>query len=111
MRVSPSVFAAVAAAPAVVVAAAAAQAGSIDAARKAYLSNLLAHDCGSCHGITMKGGLGPPLLPQALAGKGDDILIDAILDGRPGTPMPPWRSELTRDEAAWLVAQLRDGQR
>jgi cytochrome c55X len=32
-----------------------------------------------------------------------------ILDGIPGTPMPPWRSELTPAEAAWLVDRLRRG--
>jgi cytochrome c55X len=70
---------------------------------------LLKHDCGSCHGLTMKGGLGPPLLPGTLVGKDDTLLIEAILDGRPGTPMPPWRSQLSVDEAAWLVQALRAG--
>ncbi len=112
MRAAPSLIAALAAAAPVAVAiAAAGRAEGIDAARKVYLSNLLAQDCGSCHGITMKGGLGPPLLPQTLADKDDDVLIAAILDGRPGTPMPPWRAELTPEEAAWLVALLRDGRR
>ncbi|MFO1128748.1 MAG: cytochrome c [Rhodospirillales bacterium] len=80
-----------------------------DAARQAYLTDLLLQDCGSCHGMTMKGGLGPPLLPQSLQDRNDDVLIEAILDGRPGTPMPPWRSELSPEDAAWLVALLRSG--
>ncbi len=77
--------------------------------RRQELIHLLKHDCGSCHGLTMKGGLGPPLLPEALAGKDDAMLIEAILDGRPGTPMPPWRTQLTGAEAAWLVQALRAG--
>jgi len=77
--------------------------------RRQELVHLLRHDCGSCHGLTMKGGLGPPLLPEALAGKDDEMLIEAILDGRPGTPMPPWRPQLTESEAAWLVDVLRAG--
>ncbi len=85
----------------------AAHADGITAARKAYLASLLSQDCGSCHGMTMKGGLGPPLLPHVLADKDDAVLVEAILDGRPGTPMPPWRSELTPEEAAWLVATLK----
>ena len=70
---------------------------------------LLRHDCGSCHGLTMKGGLGPPLLPGTLAGKDEAALATIILDGVPGKPMPPWRFELQPDEARWLVDRLREG--
>lgn len=86
---------------------AAAAATPPDAGRQEALAHLLAHDCGSCHGLTMKGGLGPPLTPAALAERDDAILVETILDGRPGTPMPPWRSELSRGDAEWLVDQLR----
>lgn len=79
--------------------------------RGAELLHLLKHDCGSCHGLTMKGGLGPALLPEALAGKDDAMLIETILDGRPGTPMPPWRFELSAEDAAWMVRTLKDGLR
>lgn len=75
--------------------------------RQATLTHLLRQDCGSCHGMTLRGGLGPALLPEALADKPDDFLIQTILNGRQGTAMPPWRSLLTPDEAAWLVRQLR----
>lgn len=77
--------------------------------RATELSNLLLHDCGSCHGLTMKGGLGPPLLPARLAEFEDADLIDVILEGRPGTPMPPWAPEITREDAAWLVQRLKAG--
>ncbi len=80
-----------------------------DPVRQSDLFNLLRHDCGSCHGLTMKGGLGPSLEPQSLEGKADEVLVAVILDGIPGTPMPPWRSELSTAEAAWLVEQLRRG--
>lgn len=80
-----------------------------DPARQAELLHLLRHDCGSCHGLTMRGGLGPSLEPASLAEKADDALAAVILDGIPGTPMPPWRPELTADEAAWLVDQLKRG--
>ncbi|MDG4602646.1 MAG: cytochrome c [Defluviicoccus sp.] len=107
MRVALSSLAVCAA----LLAAATAEADGFDAARKAYLTNLLTQDCGSCHGLTMKGGLGSPLLPQALADKADEVLVEAILDGRPGTPMPPWRFELSTEEAVWLVERLRQGSR
>lgn len=77
--------------------------------RQAALLYLLRQDCGSCHGATLRGGLAPPLLPQTLADAPDDALITTILDGRPGTPMPPWRFEISPDEAAWMVRQLKGG--
>jgi cytochrome c55X len=77
--------------------------------RQVELMTLLKHDCGSCHGLTMKGGLGPPLLPDTLAGKDEQGLVEIILDGVPGKPMPPWRFELRPEEARWLVDRLRKG--
>lgn len=84
-------------------------AGAPDPERQRALIELLRQDCGSCHGMTLQGGLGPALLPDSLAGKGDSLLVQTILNGRPGTAMPPWRSLLSEAEAAWLVAQLRQG--
>lgn len=78
-------------------------------ARQAELMHRLKHDCGSCHGMTLKGGLGPPLLPEALAGKDRDGLAAIVLNGVPGTPMPPWDIEISAAEAAWLVARLQQG--
>ncbi|MDP6883138.1 MAG: cytochrome c [Rhodospirillales bacterium] len=84
--------------------------GAIAAPRQAQLLHMLKHDCGSCHGMTMKGGLGSSLMPEALAGKSDDELVAVILDGRPGTPMPRWHPLLTAAEATWLVRTLRRGE-
>ncbi len=78
-------------------------------ARQAELMHRLKHDCGSCHGMTMKGGLGPALLPTDLAEREDAELIHVIMEGREGTPMPPWAFELAKDEAAWLVRRLKEG--
>jgi cytochrome c55X len=82
---------------------------AVEPAREAQLKYLLQQDCGSCHGMTLKGGLGPALLPNNLKDKPDALLVATILDGRAGTAMPPWRSELTEGEAEWLVEQLRRG--
>jgi cytochrome c55X len=79
------------------------------AERQQQLLYLLRQDCGSCHGMTLKGGLGPPLMPAALADRGDALLVDTILRGRPGTPMPPWAFEISPAEAGWLVEQLKEG--
>lgn len=83
-------------------------AGEPSADRQNTLRNMLKHDCGACHGLTMKGGLGPALLPEALAGKSDDFLADTILNGRKGTAMPPWQRFINRDEALWLIKVLRN---
>jgi cytochrome c55X len=80
-----------------------------DGARQAELVHMLRHDCGSCHGMTLAGGLGPSLLPESLAGKPEAALSATILRGRPGTPMPPWAGILSDADAAWLVQQLVKG--
>jgi len=75
--------------------------------RQQELIHLLDQDCGSCHGLTRQGGLGSPLLPEIMADRSIDTLVATILDGRPGTPMPPWRGMLTEDDAAWLACRLK----
>lgn len=82
---------------------------SIDAARRSELIRLVRQDCGSCHGLTLQGGLGPPLLPEALAGKPTAALKATILHGRPGTAMPAWRQFLNEAEAEWIVTNLQKG--
>ena len=81
--------------------------GEIPAERQTVLRDLLKQDCGACHGLTLKGGMGPPLLPETLTGKADELLVDTILNGRKGTAMPPWRPFMTPDEALWLVGELK----
>lgn len=86
-----------------------AYAGVPDASRQAELKHLLIQDCGSCHGLRMKGGLGPGLTPDDLAGKPKDSLVATIIHGRHGTAMPPWSALLTENEAEWLIDQLLQG--
>jgi len=77
--------------------------------RQTELIYRLRQDCGSCHGMTLKGGLGPSLLPAAIGNRSDEVLTNVILHGVPGTPMPPWDFEISRDEATWLVHRLKEG--
>lgn len=70
------------------------------------LERLVLQDCGSCHGLTLKGGLGPDIRPQSLEHYEADVLTGVILDGIPGTAMPPWRPLITEDEAAWIADYL-----
>jgi cytochrome c55X len=76
--------------------------------RQAELLHLLKADCGSCHGLTLKGGLGPALLAQDIAQKPDEFLFMIIKEGQPGTPMPPWERFLNDNEIHWLVHVLRN---
>lgn len=77
-----------------------------DLARQKELVRLVRQDCGSCHGMTLQGGLGPALLPADLRDKPAEGLAATIYYGRPGTPMPPWKQFLSEAESAWIVDQL-----
>jgi cytochrome c55X len=78
-------------------------------ARQAELMYLVRQDCGSCHGMTLRGGLGPALTPQVLGEKPAVYLTHVILHGRAGTAMPGWQSLLSDAEAFWIAERLLDG--
>jgi cytochrome c55X len=59
--------------------------------------------------MTLNGGLGKPLTPQALADLQADSIASIILDGVPGQPMPPWKGLLTSEEATWIATRLKEG--
>lgn len=73
------------------------------------LERLIRQDCGSCHGMTLKGGLGPDLRQASLSGRQPETIAQIILDGVPGTPMPSWRPLLSEAEALWIANYLLDG--
>lgn len=75
------------------------------------LEQIVIQDCGSCHGLTRKGGLGRPITPQALADADPEAIAGIILNGVPGTAMPPWRPLITEDEALWMANYLKGGER
>ena len=82
----------------------------VPADRAAELEHLVTQDCGSCHGLTKRGGLGSPLTQDALAQAEAEGLALIILDGVPGTAMPPWRPLLTEEEAVWIARYLKGEQ-
>lgn len=84
-------------------------AGGVDADRQNELMYFVKHDCGSCHGMTLKGGLGPALQPETLSLKPKEFLVTTILEGRPNTAMPPWKTMLSHDDAVWITEQLLNG--
>ncbi len=77
--------------------------------RQSELVRLVRQDCGSCHGLTLKGGLGKALLPSDVSHLVPDQIADVILEGLAGTPMPPWKGLLARDEALWIASRLKEG--
>jgi cytochrome c55X len=83
--------------------------GGLSVERQQYLQNFLTQDCGSCHGLTMRGGLGPALLPENLKGKSAEYITATILDGRTGTAMPPWKPILSPEDARWMADTLLQG--
>ena len=80
-----------------------------DAARQRELVRLVRQDCGSCHGMRLAGGLGPPLEAARLAQWPLEGLVATIYQGRPGTPMPGWAPLLSREDTTWIAQQLQRG--
>lgn len=74
--------------------------------REAALERLVRHDCGSCHGMTLKGGLGPDIRAGRLGKVAPEAIAHIILDGVPGTPMPPWRPLISEQDALWIANYL-----
>ena len=82
---------------------------AIDPARYRELVHMVRQDCGSCHGLTLSGGLGPALTVSALMEKPAEGLVATIMQGRPGTAMPPFQGIINEAEAGWIVEQLMQG--
>ena len=79
------------------------------AQRQRELVQVVRQDCGSCHGMKLTGGLGPSLTPEALAELPFDSIVATIMHGRPGTPMPGWRTLLSDADARWIARRLIQG--
>ena len=84
-------------------------AAALDAQRQGELTHLVRQDCGSCHGMTLRGGLGGPLLPGNLDNFDREALAGIILKGIPGKPMPAWDRHLSEQEVLWIVDNLKKG--
>jgi len=78
-------------------------------ARQVELVRMVRQDCGSCHGLRLTGGLGPALTPESLRELPLDSLVATIYHGRPGTPMPGWKTMLSEADANWIARQLLAG--
>ncbi len=74
------------------------------------LINLVHQDCGSCHGLTLKGGLGPDITPHSLTHYDIETLSMVVLDGIPETAMPPWRPIMSEKDAERIAEYLLRGE-
>ena len=81
----------------------------VNTQRQGELKNLLLQDCGSCHGMTLKGGLGPALTRDVVSSLPRELVYVTISEGREGTPMPPWKNILAKNEINWIVDTLYKG--
>jgi cytochrome c55X len=77
---------------------------------KDELIYIVKHDCGSCHGMTLKGGLGPSLLSDKLKNVPLDSIIDSISNGRVGTAMPGWKKLLNSEDIKIIAEILKEGE-
>ncbi len=73
------------------------------------MSVTVVQDCGSCHGLTLRGGLGPPLRPENLEHLSVEAIAALIREGVPGTAMPPWKQLLSPEDIHWISDQLKSG--
>lgn len=73
------------------------------------LGRLVRQDCGSCHGMTLRGGLGPELTPERLKGRSVEELTAVIREGRPARAMPGWGPLLKPGEAEAIARGLLSG--
>lgn len=80
-----------------------------EAVEQARLTNLVIQDCGSCHGLTLRGGLGPPLRPDSLERLPVEAIAAIIREGVAGSAMPPWKALLSSEEIHWISRQLKSG--
>lgn len=75
--------------------------------RQTELKHLVKHDCGSCHGMTLKGGLGPSLLIKDLSQKSYRYLFNTIYYGREQLAMPAWKDQLSEADINWVIKFLK----
>ena len=73
------------------------------------LRSLVLQDCGSCHGLQLRGGLGPPLRPEDLERLSVEAIAAIIRHGTPDTAMPPWKDLLNDHEIRWISEKLQSG--
>jgi len=65
---------------------------------------LFATTCANCHGSAGKGAIGPALAKRDLS---QELIRNTFLNGRVGTPMPPFKDELDPKSQAEIIAYVQ----
>jgi len=73
--------------------------------RQGELQRFVAQNCSPCHGLT--GGIGPTLSKANLQHLSLNAVTFTILYGRTTKGMPPWGSQISRDDAYWIAEFLK----
>jgi putative heme-binding domain-containing protein len=60
--------------------------------------------CANCHGSAGKGAIGPALAERDLS---QELIRNTFLNGRVGTPMPPFKDELDPKSQAEIIAYVQ----
>jgi len=71
------------------------------------VANVFEKECQGCHGPNHEGGVGADLRPNKIAKKNSYMLAQTILNGRPGTAMPPFKDKLNKADAQKMVDYLQ----
>jgi cytochrome c oxidase cbb3-type subunit 3/ubiquinol-cytochrome c reductase cytochrome c subunit len=77
--------------------------GDVAAGSRVYTAH-----CETCHGTVDRRGNAVHLAnPMFLASASDAYLRVAVVEGRPGTPMEPWKDKLSANEIEDVIAYVR----
>lgn len=80
--------------------------GDVAAGARLYIAG-----CAACHGAAGEGAVGPSLRNNTFISEAnDEALRQVIVEGIPGTSMPPWEGDLSEKEVSDLVALMRNWQ-
>ena len=74
---------------------------------KMDVEKMFEKECQGCHGPNHEGGVGADLRPAKLEKKNAYTLAEVILDGRPGTAMPPFAEKMNQADAQKMVDYLQ----
>ncbi len=83
--------------------------GEITNERQSELLYFVEQKCPACHGIGMRGSIGPALSKANLQHLSVNAVTLTILYGLPEKGMPAWEAQLSEREASWIAELLKRG--
>lgn len=77
--------------------------------RRSELLYFVEQNCPACHGIRMRGSIGPALSKANLQHLSVNAVTLTILYGLPAKGMPAWEAQLSERDAYWIAELLKRG--